>query len=185
ESARIYGYGPGTEPTPDLILQRVHPEDVGFLKSVLERAAQGGNDSDFDFEHRLQMPDGSIKHIYNLSHCLRDEAGNEEVVGAIMDVTERKLAEEAIRRSEAYLAEAQRLSHTGSFGWRPDTGEIVWSDETYRIFEYDPAEKTSIGVVLQRTHPQDKALVQQGVEDLSKTGTDFENGFRLLLPDGR
>jgi PAS domain-containing protein len=89
----------------ELILQRVHPNDVDLLKNVLERATQGG--SDFDFEHRLLVPDGSIKHIYNLSHCLRDKACNEEVVGAIMDVTERKLAEEAIRRSEAYLAEAK------------------------------------------------------------------------------
>ncbi len=135
EAARIYGYPPGTEPTPDLILQRAHPDDVGLVKDALGRAAQGG--SDFDYEHRLLMPDGSIKHLHDLAHSFPDEAGNNEVVGAIMDVTERKLAEEAILRSEAYLAEAQRLSHTGSFGWKPDTGEIVWSDETYRIFEYD------------------------------------------------
>ena len=89
---------------------------MDLLKSVLERAGQGG--SDFDFEHRLLMPDGSIKHIYNLSHSLRDEAGNEEVVGAIMDITERKVAEEAIRRSEAYLAEAQRLSQQVASGGR-------------------------------------------------------------------
>jgi formate hydrogenlyase transcriptional activator len=98
---------------------------------------------------------------------------------------ERDRAEQALRRSEAYLTEAQRLSHTGSFGWRPETGEIVWSDETYRIFEYDPAEKPTIGMVLQRTHPQDRALMQQVIETVSNSGTDFENGFRLLLPDGR
>ena len=64
ETARIYGYAPGTEPTPDLILQRVHPGDVDLLKSVLERAGEAG--SDFDFERRLLMPDGSIKYIRNL-----------------------------------------------------------------------------------------------------------------------
>jgi PAS domain S-box-containing protein len=95
ESARIYGYSPDTEPTPDLILQRVHPDDVHLLKSVLERAGQGG--SDFDFEHRLLMPDGSIKHIRSLAHPLIDGNGNEESVGAIMDITERRLAEQRLQ----------------------------------------------------------------------------------------
>jgi PAS domain-containing protein len=78
ESARIYGYPPGTEPTPDLILQRVHPDDVNLLRDVLKRAAQGGEN--FDYEHRLLMPDGSIKYIYNLAQCFKDEAGNEEIL---------------------------------------------------------------------------------------------------------
>jgi len=182
EAARIYGYAPGTEATPDLVLQRVHPDDVNLLKSVLERAAQGG--SAFDFEHRLLMPDGSIKHLRSLSHSLIDEAGNEEAVGAIMDITERKVAEEIIRRSEAYLAEAQRLSHTGSFGWRPDCGEIVWSEETYRIFEYDPAEKPTLDKVMQRIDPQDRFLAQQVTERVSRTGEDFEHECRLLMPSG-
>src|SRR5258706_10495514 len=108
EAARIYGYPPGTEPTPDLILQRSHPDDVQLLKSVLERAGQAG--SDFNFEHRLLMPDGSIKHILNLAHGLREGGGNEESVGAIMDITDGKVAEEAIRRSEAYPPETQRIS---------------------------------------------------------------------------
>ncbi len=126
---------------------------MGLVKDALERAAQGG--SDFDYEHRLLMPDGSIKHLHDLAHSITNEAGNAEVVGAIMDITERKLAEEAILRSEAYLAEAQRLSHTGSFGWKPDTGEIVWSDEIYRIFEYDRSVKPTI----------DSSKIGQGARD--------------------
>src|SRR5882724_10629234 len=183
ESARIYGYAPGTEPTPELILQRVHPEDVGLVTDAIKRAGLGGDD--FDYEHRLLMPDGSIKHIYNLAHCYRDEAGNAEVLGAIMDITERRVAEEAIRRSEAYLAEAQRLSHTGSFGWKPDCGEIVWSDETYRIFEYDRTLKPTVDSVVQRVHPSDRALARQVIDRVSETGTDFDHECRLLLADGR
>jgi PAS domain S-box-containing protein len=183
ESARIYGYAPGTDPTPAAILQRVHPEDVGLVKDAIERAGMGG--ADFEFEHRLLMPDGSIRHIYNLSHRYQDEAGHAEVLGAIMDVTERTVAEEAIRRSEAYLAEAQKLSHTGSFGWKPEDGEVVWSDETYRIFEYDRTLKPTVDSVVQRVHPDDKALAQQIIDSVLQTGTDFEHECRLLLPDGR
>ena len=98
------------------------------------------------------------------------------------DLAER---EGRLRRSEAYLAEAQRLSYTGSFGWKPDSGEIVWSDETYRIFEYDPAVKPTIDSVVQRVHPYDRALVQQVIDRASQTGTDFEHEYRLLLADGR
>ena len=98
------------------------------------------------------------------------------------DLAER---EGRLRRSEAYLAEAQRLSHTGSFGWKPDSGKTVWSDETYRIFEYDPAVKPTINSVVRRVHPDDRALVQQVIDRASKTGNDFEHEYRLLLADGR
>jgi PAS domain S-box-containing protein len=181
EAARIYGYPPGTEPTPDLMLQRSHPDDVHLLKDVLARAAQGG--SDFDWEHRLLMPDGSIKHIHDLAHCFRDEAGNEEVVGAIMDITEHKVSEEAIRRSEAYLAEAQRISHTGSFGCKASSGEMFWSEETFRIFGYDRGAKPAVEAILKRVHPDDKAMVQGQIDSATSQGKDCNLEYRLLLPD--
>src|ERR1700741_4934350 len=162
EAARIYGYPPGTEPTPDLILQRSHPDDVGLVKDALERAAQSGND--FDYEHRLLMSDGSIKHLHDLAHRVRDEAGHDEVVGAIVDITERKVAEEATRRSVAYLAEAQKLSHTGSFGWEVSSGEIFWSDETFRIFQCGPDTKPTLDLALSRVHPDDREVVQQHID---------------------
>ena len=96
EAARIYGYAPGTEPTPELILQRAHPDDVDLVKDALARAAQDA--TDFDYEHRLLMPDGSVKHLHDLAHRMRDEAGNEEVVGVIMDITDRKVAEMELRQ---------------------------------------------------------------------------------------
>src|SRR6267378_1731868 len=181
ESARIYGYAPGTEPTPDLILRRVHPEDVGLVKGAIERAEMGGGD--FDYEHRLLMPDGSIKHILNLAHGLREGDGNEESVGAIMDITERKVAEEAIRRSEAYLAEAQRLSHTGSFGCKASSGEMFWSEETFRIFGYDRDAKPAVEAILKRVHPDDKAMVQAQISHATSQGKDCNLEYRLLLPD--
>lgn len=97
---------------------------------------------------------------------------------------EHKEASEELQRSQAYLAEAQKLSRTGSFGWNVGKGEIYWSDETFRIFEYEPDTEITIEKVLQRTHPEDRSGVQEFIDRISreKTGFDFEH--RLLLPNG-
>src|SRR6202035_2650436 len=108
------------------------------------------------------------------------------VLRALREATqkaERKRAEEGLRQSEAYLAEAQRLSHTGSFGWRPSTGEILWSEETFRIFQYDRTTKPTAELILQRVHPDDVALVKQTIERASRDGKDFEHRYRLVVPD--
>ncbi len=97
---------------------------------------------------------------------------------------ERTQAENALRRSQAYLAEAQRLSLTGSFSWRPATGEITWSEETYRIFELDPAVTPTVELIRQRIHPGDVAFYEQIVERATRDGKDFAFEHRLLLPDG-
>src|SRR6267154_339146 len=109
------------------------------------------------------------------------------VVRALREATqkaERKRAEEALRQSDAYLAEAQRLSHTGSFGWRPSTGEIMWSEETFRIFQYDRATKPTVEVILQRIHSEDAASAKEIVERASQDGKDCEHEYRLVMPDG-
>ncbi len=90
----------------------------------------------------------------------------------------------AERRREAYLAEAQRLSHTGSFGWTVSTGEINWSDETYRIFQYDRATIPTVDLVLQRVHPEDVAFVKQTIDRASQDARDFDHQYRLVMPDG-
>ncbi|HXN96359.1 MAG TPA: MHYT domain-containing protein, partial [Candidatus Acidoferrales bacterium] len=94
-----------------------------------------------------------------------------------------EVQEEKLQRSEAYLAEAQRLSHTGSFGWRPSTGEILCSEETFRIFQYDRATKPTVELILQRVHPEDTAFVKQTIERAAQDGKDFEHEYRLVMPD--
>ena len=89
-----------------------------------------------------------------------------------------------LRRREAYLAGAQRLSHTGSFGWSLSTGEILWSEETYRIFQYDRTMTPTVELILQRVHPEDAALVKQTIERAAQDRKDFWHEYRLVMPDG-
>jgi PAS domain S-box-containing protein len=105
--------------------------------------------------------------------------------GSSLDIDERKTAEAAVRRSEAYLAEAQGLSHTGSFGWKVASGEIFWSDETFRIFEYDHSVKPTIDSLVQRVHPEDRADFKEVINRAFAGAPGFEHAYRLLLPNGR
>jgi len=93
-------------------------------------------------------------------------------------------AEKNLRRSETYLAEAQKLSHTGSFGWDVSSGEIYWSQETLRIFEYEPTTKVTTELIMRRTHPEDRLAVRQLIERVSRERTEFDFEHRLLMPDG-
>jgi PAS domain S-box-containing protein len=98
--------------------------------------------------------------------------------------SERKRAEEALLRNEAYLAEAQRLSHTGSFGWHVSSGRIYWSDETFRIFEFETSTQPTMEQAFERIHPEDRQLTRQVLDSAARErkALDFEQ--RLLMPDG-
>ncbi len=96
----------------------------------------------------------------------------------------RKLMQEKLQQSEAYLSQAQRLSHTGSFGWQVSTGEILWSEETFRIFEYDRTTKPTLELILQRVHPEDAPLVKRTMERALQDGKGFDHEYRLVMPDG-
>ena len=97
---------------------------------------------------------------------------------------ERRKAEAALRRSEMYLAEAQRLSDTGSFGWNVSSGEIYWSDETYRIFECEPTTKPTLQMVIDRTHPDDRVRLQQIIERASIERREYLAEHRVVMADG-
>jgi PAS domain S-box-containing protein len=162
----------------------IHPEDVEGILAQWQACLASGET--FEYESRVRRANGEYRWMFHRKVPLRDADGNiVKWYGSSLDIDERKAAEQALRSSEAYLAEAQRLSHTGSFGWRPDTGEIAWSDETYRIFEYDRSVKPTIDSVVQRVHPQDRADFKEVVDRSLAGATDFEHTYRLLLPDGR
>jgi PAS domain S-box-containing protein len=184
ESFRIFQYDRTTKPTVELILQRFHPEEAALVQQTIERAAQDGND--FDFEHRLLMPDGSVKNVHVVAHALNNVSGSVEFVGAVMDVTAAKQAEEALRRSESYLAEAQRLTHTGSWAWRVAGGDALHlSEEWYGIYGFDPEEGLSAWAErLQRIHPEDRAKWQAATDRAISEKSDYNVEVRILLPGG-
>src|SRR5258708_14469927 len=139
ETFRIFECDQVDQPKIEFVLQRTHPHDRAFVQQTLDHAAQ--ERKDLDFEHRLLMPDGSVKYVNVVGHASKgDESGRPEFVGAITDITDRKHTEEILRRSEAYLSEAQRLSHTGSWACIPATGEhTYWAEEIFRVTGFDPA----------------------------------------------
>jgi signal transduction histidine kinase len=114
----------------------------------------------------------------------RDQEIIEQITHLAGVAIERKLTQDKLQRSEAFLAEAQHLSRTGSFGWNVSSGEIFWSEETYKIFEYDRAVKPTAELVLQRVHPEDRGLVQQTIDRVTNERTNFDLEHRLLMPDG-
>ncbi len=184
ELYRMHGLDPDRKPpTVQEYLDCVHPQDresVAHLINGLSAKA-----SSFDETKRVVRPNGEVRYIRCVGAPVVENESLSKYVGSAIDVTEQELATQELRRREAYLAEAQRLSHTGSFGWRPDDGEIIWSEETYRIFEYDNTLEPTISSVLQRLHPEDRAVAQEALDRALQIGADFEHEFRLLLPDGR
>ena len=184
ETFRIFQYDRSTRPTAELVLQRVHPEDAALFKQTIERASKDG--TDFDFEHRLQMPDGSVKYVHVVAHGLKGVSGSVEFVGALMDVTAAKQAEEALRQSESNLAEAQRLTRTGSWAWSlAERDAMHLSEEWYRIYGFDP-EKGPPGWEqrLERVHPEDRTRWQEVIDRAIAEKSDYEVEFRILLPCG-
>jgi predicted ATPase/signal transduction histidine kinase len=111
ETYQIMGYDRGTKPTLELVFQRIYPEDIVLVQEAIDRATLNG--TDLDFEHRLLLPDGAVKSVYILAHAIKDESGNIEYVGAIMDITARKQAEEALRKSQGELAHIARVMTMG------------------------------------------------------------------------
>jgi len=184
ETFRILEFDPAIKPTVELILQRTHPEDRAFVQETIDQAAR--DRKAFDFEHRLLMPDGSVKHVRVVGHpSTNDESGDFEFVGAVTDITDRKRANEALRRSESYLAQAQRLTQSGSWAWNVHTGARFWSQETFRIFGYDPEKvKPTWADILERVHPEDRPAIVQKAKSEATLKEDSEFDWRIVLPDG-
>jgi PAS domain S-box-containing protein len=183
ELFKIYGLDPAAEaPSSEQYLALVHPQDREFMASLMKKMPL--DVSGFDVTKRIVRPNGEVRYVRCVGGPLTDD-GTANRIGIGIDVTEHELLTQELRRREVFLAEAQQLSHTGSFAWKPESGEIVWSNETYRIFEYDPATKITPEMALERVHPEDRNLVNGALGNALRSGGDIDFGHRLLFPDGR
>ncbi|QOZ23649.1 PAS domain S-box protein [Bradyrhizobium sp. CCBAU 51753] len=184
ELFRIFQLDPKTIPSPQLVVERTHPEDRASVQQTIDRVMQ--DPQEFEHEYRLLLPDGSVKHIRAQARATTTASGEIEFVGAATDITVTKQVEQQLRRSEAYLAEAQHLSHTGSWSWDVHGADFVYrSAEVNRLFGFDPQESLSIETIRSRIHPDDLPRLQE-VQRLARDGKQnrFEYDFRILLPDG-
>ena len=183
ETFRIFECDPRAKPTLEFVLSRIHPDDREPVQQQIDRATRDGEG--FDFEHRLQLPGGSIKHVRVTAHPSRDSAGNLEFVGAVTDITDQRRSEESVRESEAYLAEAQKLSHTGSWAWSPEQDIRYWSEECYRVLGFDPQNGLPRKEdYYQRIHPGDQPGFMELIGAAIRDKTDWEADYRIVHPDG-
>jgi len=180
----ILGLDPaqGVPPIPEY-LKIVHPDDREFVKSEIERMITKGEGC--DAKYRIIHPQRGVRWIRGVGMPIFENGVLTRFAGTSIDITEEERLTQELKRSEAYLAKAQSLSRTGSFGWVVSTGQIFWSEETFRIFEYDHATKPTVELVLQRTHPEDKDLVRRVIDRSAREGNDFDLEHRLLMPDQR
>src|ERR1700737_4578148 len=184
ETFRIFQCDRATKPTLEFIVQRTHPEDRAAVQKTIDRASSDGKD--FDHEYRLLMPDGSVKYVHAVARATRDASDSVEFVGAVTDVTVAKEAERKLRRSEAYLAEAQHLSHTSSWAWDVRRREFAYrSAEVYLLFGLD-SEKDAVSQqpFQDRILPEDRRRVIEVAQQAVREKADLKVDFRIALPNG-
>jgi len=162
----------------------IPPDRTDEEPQILERIKRG--EQVVHYETVRRRKDGAEIDISLTVLPVLDKTGN--VIGAskiARDITQPKRAEKKLRRSEAYLAEGQRLSHTGSWAWNVLTGDLFWSQEHFRIFGLDPEKATpSYEMFFEMVHSEDQFLLKRGFEKAVNERSDFEANYRITRPDG-
>src|SRR5712671_1707868 len=163
----------------------VHPDDLLETEKAFSYAIQTG--ISYQRVMRLRRADGEYRWHHARCEPLRDQQGRIiQWYGLSVDIDEAKKAEDWLRRSEANLAEAQRLSHTGSWVLSPTTTKILyWSEECYRIWGFDPVQGLpGRETVWRRIHPDDRDRMYKETQEALREKRDYKVGFRIVLPDG-
>src|SRR5438874_4154649 len=184
QTFRIFGGDRTTKPTVEFIIQRTHPEDRAAVQQTINRASVDGKD--FDHEYRLLMPDGSVKYVHAVARAVRAASGSIEFVGAVTDVTVARETERKLRRSDAYIAESERLRRTSSWAWDVRRREWAYrSPGMYDLFGFDPEHgDVPLQASRDRIHPEDRRPNVEAAARAIREKSNFEVDFRIILPDG-
>jgi PAS domain S-box-containing protein len=186
EAFRLFGFDPLQGlPSREAVWQRIHPDDADTMNEKIEHALRERRS--FQNEFRLKLPDGTVKHVdADILPAFSATGELVEIIATAVDVTERKRAEDTLRRGEAWLAQGQRLSHTGTWVLDGITKYFLyWSDESYHIWGFDPLQGLpSRDDMWERIHPDDREAVWEEVQDAIREQREVFQEFRILLPDG-
>jgi PAS domain S-box-containing protein len=162
----------------------IHPDDV---RGVIEARKKSIEEwKPYEYEVRCRGADGTYRWFQVRGGLpLRDAKGALTSRYLLLtDIEDRKRAEEELRRKEDFLATAQRLSLSGSFSWCLDTNEVVFSEEAYRIFEFDRDSPVTLEQIDNRIHPEDRHLLPEKRKEASTLGEGQDYQIRLLMPNG-
>jgi PAS domain S-box-containing protein len=191
EYCRILGLTPKKGPI-DLAIVReiIHPEDQEYVFRTAEEAIRSGERA--DCEHRILRPNGEMRIVHSLGDLKKDSSGRSyQMFGTTQDITDRKRAEEALRRSQFYLSEGERLAHMGSWAakdlgirWTDDLG-MYWSDEVYKIFGLEPQKRPpNLEHYLAAFHPDDRASMEETIRMMHEKRCGCDVTKRIVRPDG-
>jgi PAS domain S-box-containing protein len=180
----ILGFDPaGPLPRFEEFVHRIHPDDQVALRERFDQAIR--DKADFELDYRVVHPE-KVRDIHVVGHAVLDGSGNlDEFVGTVIDVTERKCAEEALQKSQLYLSEGQRLAHMGSWAFNPAGFFDYWSEELFRIYGLDPQNGApTLEQYLATVHPQDRDFMANTIRRMhtERSGCDVKK--RIVRPDG-
>jgi formate hydrogenlyase transcriptional activator len=184
ELFRMYGLDPASKaPSVQEYLGFIHSQDRQSMADLINRLVAEA--TPFDATKRIVRPDGEVRYIRCVGVPLVDSQSLKKYVGSAIDVTEHEILTQELRRREAYLAEAQRLSQTGSWAWSPDQDIRYWSEECYRVLSFDPQDGLpQFEEFFQRIHPDDQPGFRELIQTAIREKGEWEADYRIVHPDG-